>query len=563
MRGNAAVHRTGVSSVEIEPDEIFLDSSNLPSLDPAQLEGRVERPVPSAAIIATGVFFLLIIVVFSSRVYDLQIVKGAEYAAVSAANRLARSLTFAERGVIYDRNGTELAWNEPSEEVPYALRHYYEGSGLAHLLGYLRYPRADNSGIWWRTELAGVSGIESTFDTQLAGINGYKIIEKDALGEVQREHLVDPSVDGADLKLSVDAEVQSKLYDTLYSHALAHNFDGGAAVIMNVETGELLAITSFPEYSQDAMVSGDTDRIAQDSNDRRSPFLFRAVAGAYTPGSIVKPFVAVAALIEGVINPTKQILSTGALTVPNPYDPDNPSVFKDWKAHGWVDMRNAIAVSSDVYFYQIGGGFAEQAGLGIKRIDDYFKIFGFGAHTDSVFVEDEVTGVIPTPEWKLEVFDGDPWRVGDTYITSIGQYGMQVTPLQAVRAFAALVNGGKLLSPQVVSGAKSEWTNLGLDESAMQVAREGMRLAVTSDNGTARAMNVYGIKIAGKTGTAELGYNNEWMNSWAVGFWPYEDPKYAFAVVLEKAPAGTAAGASPAMYPFFEWLVENRPELVK
>lgn len=561
-RGRNATQRIVGMHAEIEPDEIFLDSSNLPSLDPAQMEGRVERPFSRGSGIALGVAFLIVVVGFGFRAYDLQVVDGAAYAAAAASNRLAHSLIFAERGVIYDRNGIELAWNEPNDPLPYPRREYYASPGLAHLLGYVRYPRADDTGAWWRTELAGVSGTESLFDTQLAGENGNKILERDALGAVQREHLVEPATAGDDITLSVDAELQSKLYELLSQHARNFNFKGGAAAIIDVHTGELIALTSFPEYSSQAMVDADSEKIKQYTSSVSSPFLFRAVAGAYTPGSIVKPFVAAAALTEGIISPLKEIYSSGELVVPNPYDPGNPSIFKDWKAHGYTAMREALAVSSDVYFYEVGGGFGDQEGLGINRLDMYFQKFGFGKTTGSIF-GDEVSGTIPTPEWKAEVFDNDPWRLGDTYITAIGQYGMQVTPLQVVRAFAALANGGTLLTPHVLKGEDSQGTSIAIKDEDLRVVREGMREAVTSEDGTARAMNVPGLKLAGKTGTAQLGTHNEWMNSWAVGFWPYDNPKYAFAVVLEHAPAGTNSGASPAMNPFFYWLVENRPDMVQ
>jgi penicillin-binding protein 2 len=275
----------------------------------------------------------------------------------------------------------------------------------------------------------------------------------------------------------------------------------------------------------------------------------------------VKPFVAATALDLGVITPEKEILSTGSLIIPNPYNPDLPSVFKDWRAHGWTDMRNAIAVSSDVYFYQVGGGYEGQQGIGIARLDAYMQKFGFGVAPGSIFT-DEAVGVVPTPEWKEAVFDGDPWRLGDTYNTSIGQYGFQVSPLQAVRATAAIANGGSLMTPLIKKDAKPQAVGVGIGEADLQVVREGMRLAVTGPNGTVRALNVPGMSIAGKSGTAQTGVRNESMNSWVIGFWPYENPRYAFAVVLEKAPAGTLSGAPPAMQPFFYWLMREKPEYV-
>jgi penicillin-binding protein 2 len=223
-------------------------------------------------------------------------------------------------------------------------------------------------------------------------------------------------------------------------------------------------------------------------------------------------------------------------------------------------MRRAIAVSSDVYFYAIGGGFQDQKGLGIAKIDEYARRFGFGALTGFIF-DGEAEGVIPTPEWKEKVFD-DPWRLGDTYNTAIGQYGFQVSPLQVVRYVGALANGGTLLTPQLVMGATAEAKNVGVSDAELQVVREGMRAAVT-DGGTAAALNISGIEIAGKTGTAQVGAHNEYMNSWAIGFWPASKPKYAFAVVLEKAPAGTNSGAAPAMSNFFYWLRDTKPEYLQ
>ena len=155
----------------------------------------------------------------------------------------------------------------------------------------------------------------------------------------------------------------------------------------------------------------------------------------------------------------------------------------------------------------------------------------------------------------------DDWRLGDTYNTAIGQYGFQVTPLQVVRYIAGVATG-KLVTPQLIAGDEGFVQSLGIPEEDLAVIREGMRSAVT-DGGTAAAMNIGAIEIAGKTGTAQVGARNQYMNSWAVGFWPYQDPHYAFAVVLEKAPANTLSGASPATAPFFYWLRENKPEYLK
>lgn len=571
--------RRSIRVREIDPDEIFLDSSNLPHLDAAQFEGRVERPVARLALFGVGAVFLIGVLVFAGRAFDLQVLEGPAYADMSRENRLLRTIIFAERGILYDRTGKAVAWNEAAASVdagddnagaastttrPFTLRTYLADPGLSHVIGFVRYPKQDAKGEWWREEYSGVSGLELVLDSRLGGENGSRMVETNALGKVQREHIVIPPKKGEDVTLSIDAAVQSKLFELLSLHASNNNFHGGASVIIDVQTGEILALTSFPEYDHAAFTAGDRGAIRAASTDAKTPLLNRAIAGVYTPGSIVKPIFAAAALQEKIIDPETEILSTGELVVPNPYNPSKPTIYRDWKAHGWVDMRRALAVSSDVYFYTISGGFGAQKGLGIALLDEYARAFGLGTRT-GIPLLGEAVGVIPTPEWKAEIFgEGDPWRIGDTYITAIGQFGFQITPIQAVRYAAAIANGGKLLTPclEVIPRCKEvSPPSVGISDDKLQIVREGMRASVT-DGGTAAALDMTGISLAGKTGTAEIGDRNQFMNSWIIGFWPAENPRYAFATVLERAPAGTLSGAAPAMRPFFEWLVVNKPEYV-
>lgn len=549
---------------EIDPDEIFLDSSNLPSRDERQFEGRVVRPVSARAIAGVGAVFFLIVLVFAGRMYDLQVAHGASYTEISEHNRLDKNVVFAFRGVIYDRTGRELAWNEPGEDAsntPYALRAYDTRPGLSHTIGFIRYPKADARGSWWREEYAGVSGVERSMNTLLSGENGSTMVETDAHGAIQTNNLVIPAQAGKDAHLSIDADVQSALYKALETQMHAQHFEGGAGVIVDVQTGEILALTSVPEYNHLAFATGDSEAIKRTSEHSSSPQLNRAIGGVYAPGSIVKPIFAAAALQEKVIGPNDIIVSTGKITIPNPYDKEHPSIFRDWTVHGPIDMRTAIAVSSDEYFYTIGGGFGGRKGLGITKIDDYARRFGIGS-TTGITLAGEQEGVIPTPAWKEVVFNGDPWRIGDTYHTAIGQYGFQITPIQAALFTAAIANGGKLLVPSLLASSTPQYREVGVSDEYLQIVREGMRLAVTSDrkDATAKSLYIGGIHIAAKTGTAQIGAKNQWMNSWAIGFWPAENPRYAFAAVLEKAPAGTNSGTAPGLAPFFRWLVEEHPE---
>ena len=546
------------SSAEIHPDEILIDSRNLPEFDTDRLEGRLERPLSQRTLFFVGGALILLFSALLVRASDLQILNGEAYATQARENQLAEVTIFADRGHIVDRNGVALAWNEKtSPEDDFARRLYAETRGVAHVVGYGKPPAKDSSGVYFTETFVGVDGVERAFNAVLSGKNGIELTETDARGAVVSKAQVRQPVAGSKLALSIDSRLGQGLYDAIAARAEESHFRGGAGVLMDVATGELLALSNYPEFSSSALTSGDPSAVQALLSNEREPFLNRAVGGLYAPGSIIKPFVAVAALTEGVIDESTQILSTGSISIPNPYYPELPSVFKDWKAHGWVDMRHALAVSSDVYFYEIGGGFQGQQGLGIERIDAYLKKFGFGISAGLPGFSDQ-TGVIPTPAWKEEVFSGDPWRIGDTYNTAIGQYGVQVTPLQAARAVAAIANGGTLVAPTLLASTTGAALALPVAPHTFDVVREGMRLAVTE--GTAAAVSVPFVQMAAKTGTAQVGTRNQFMNSWVIGFFPFEHPRYAFAIVLERAPAGTLTGAPAAMRAFLDWMSAHAPE---
>jgi penicillin-binding protein 2 len=561
----------------LDPNEIFLDSSNLPNFNVHQFEGRIEKPISKPTLMFVGVFFLLIQGAYLWKVGLLQIIHGQEFRDRAENNRLEHSLIFGSRGTIYDRNKVPLAWNTlpeteknwadiPSKEGKavndFPLRRYTEDPGFGHLLGYLSYPAKDTSGFYYKKDFEGKDGIEEVYNTEMNGISGTKIQEVDALSRVRSSSVIEPPTPGKDLLLTIDSRLQKELYTVISDTANQVPFRAGAGVIMDVETGEILALTSFPEYSPQIMTDGsDRETIAKYQTDKRTPFLDRAVSGLYTPGSIVKPFMALAALNENIISPEKKILSTGLISIPNPYFPDKPTVFKDWKAHGYVDMRDAIAVSSDVYFYEIGGGYKnEQKGLGIANIEKYMRMFGFGT-TTGVDIVGESAGVVPNPAWKEKNFDGAPWLLGNTYHTSIGQYGFQVTPLQAVRAVASIANEGTLVTPHLIEDILATKTKLSLPKADFEVVQEGMRRGVLF--GVATALNVDGVQIAAKTGTAELGVKKDFVNSWVTGFFPFKHPKYAFAIVMERGPVHNLVGATYVMRQMVDWMSINTPEYLK
>lgn len=544
----------------IEPDEILIDAQNLPGFDAVRLQGKIERPIESTAYRNFFIVSGTIALVFVLQLGKLQVVESAALKERAEANRLAETLIIAERGVISDRFGEPLALNTPLPEEGFAARAYPLGAAASHVVGYVSYPKKDQNGFWFQTEVVGTFGVESLYNSSLAGENGVEIKETTATGDVVSGSVVRAPEHGVDVALSLDAALQQTLYDLIAERSESSGFVGGSGVIMDVETGELLALVSYPSFDPTLLAEGgDSETIDAYFNDPRSPFLDRAISGLYTPGSVVKPFVALAALEEGVISPEKEIESTGSISIPNPYDPTKSTLFRDWKAHGWTDMRRAIAVSSDVYFYAVGGGYKDQKGLGISAIDEWMRRFGFGTPT-GVALENEAGGVVPNPSWKAETFEGEQWFLGNTYHTSIGQYGFQTTVIQLARAVASLANGGVLVEPTIERGAQVERTPLNVNGEHLEIVREGMRLAVTE--GTAAALNIPGVSVAAKTGTAEVGARKEYINSLIVGFFPAEKPQYAFAVVMERGKAGTLTGAPLVMRELLSWMERERPEML-
>ncbi|MFW5853103.1 MAG: penicillin-binding transpeptidase domain-containing protein [Patescibacteria group bacterium] len=541
------------SKGEIFPDEIMLDSRNLPSVNNQQLEGRLVQPIEKKHILVLGFFSLAVLFLLFLQVVFVQVVKGGDLAKRSEINKLSHQVIFPERGYITDRYGELLAWNQDGKRL------YSDSQGLAHVVGFVGLPNDEqlSTGRWHPEEWIGQTGVELTFNDVLAGQRGVKIEETDARGQILSDHVLRLSQSGNKLELTIDASLQEKAYEILADIADDHNFTGGAFVMMDVNSGELISLVSYPEFSSQVVTNRDPLSVLQEYfNDSRQPFLNRALSGVYTPGSIVKPYIAVAALEEGIIRPDKAIVSSDRLEVANPYFPDQPSIFMDWENHGSTNLRQALAVSSNIYFYYIGGGYGDQPGLGISRIYDYGHLFGLGQKT-GIPLPNESKGIIPNPEWKASRFDGDAWRLGDTYHTAIGQFGFLVTPIQMARLSAAIASG-RLLTPALVMNQEPKYVDLDLNESNLQVVREGMRMTTTE--GTARSLNIPGVQMAVKTGTAEIDAGKKFVNSWMIGFWPMDNPVYAFALVMERGSREGNVGAGTASRRLFDWIEENRPE---
>lgn len=553
-------------------EEVLLDAANRTEFNQGRLEGKREQRISDRSVFTVWVLFLLITAGFLYQIFNLQVVSGSEYRAIAENNQVDETVIIAERGVVTDRRDEPMIWNEldDSGEYDFPIRAYTDRAGLGQVLGYVSYPKRDAKGFFFRTDYVGRNGVEAAFDDVLKGQNGETLVEVDALNSVVSEFAVNKSVSGGELQLSVDAELSEVMYNIISSSTESAGFRSGAAAIMNVHTGEILALTSYPSYDPEVMADGDdTELIAAYNNDERLPFLNKVIGGAYTPGSIVKPFVAYAALKEGVVSENTRMYSNGTLTIPNRYNPSNPSYFNDWRAHGNMTVREAIAFSSNIYFYIVGGGLPDYAapqagigqemrGLGITKMAEYYRMFGMGT-TTGVNLAQEQAGVVPDPAWKQETFDDD-WRLGDTYFTSIGQFGFLTTPMQMLRAYGALANGEYLVVPHVRNGEDGVRTPVELDPYIVQVVHEGMRKTVNFPGGTARALERDDVEIAAKSGTAEIGAGNAFVNSWAAGFWPYKEPEYAFILMMDRAPRENSLGATRIMGDVVEWMSVNRPE---
>jgi penicillin-binding protein 2 len=560
--------KNNLINIDIDPDEIFLDSQNLPNFNTQQFEGRLEKPIPKRSIFFVGIFFAVIAFIFIYKLGSLQIIHGEAYYKKSENNTLNKQPIFADRGLIYDRKDVLLAWNtwdkNDVNKFSAPLRSYINESGFGLLLGYVSGPAKDSSGNYWQDTFIGKDGVEKSYNTNLTGLNGMRITETDVSGTIQSENTVSAPKAGENIKLSIDSRIQKQMYRSIASMAASAYFSGGAGVIMDIKTGELLSLTSYPEYNPTTLSAGqDKKTINSYFSDKRKVFLNRAVSGLYTPGSIVKPFIGYGALVENVISPVKQILANGSISIPNPYFPDKKSTFKDHGTFGYVDMQKAIAVSSDVYFYEIGGGFQDQKGLGIVNIDKYARLFGIAEKT-GVDLPGEKIGTIPTPDWKAKTFNGEIWRVGDTYNTAIGQYGFQTTPLQMARAIAGIAGDGVIPTPHIRLDDKvmeSQKTNIEVNKEMMKVIRDAMRHVVTEGTGT--ALNLSSVKVAAKSGTAQIGVGNTNTNSWIVGFFPYDNPKYSFAVLMERGPKSASGNATRVMSEVVDFMGVYTPEYLK
>lgn len=458
-----------------------------------------------------------------------------------------------------------------------SVRQYSEGSLVAHLLGYVgridaeEFAELDDQGYSINDRL-GKAGVELTYERVLRGTYGYRIVEIDAAGEETATiRSVEPR-SAANLVLTIDLDLQREVAEIL-QRAKGDSLNADAIVI-DIRTGELRAMVSLPSYDNNIL----TDPVDQDAlpalfDDPGKPMVNHAISEVHPPGSTFKQVTGTAALQEGVAGPGTTITSTGSISVVDEYNPNRVWVMKDWAALGTMNFYRGLAMSSDVYFYYLSGGYYENGervfrGLGADLLAKYAREYGFGAPT-GIDLPGEAAGLVPDPDWKEGAID-EVWTLGDTYNFGIGQGYLTVTPLQLVRVAAAIANGGDVLVPHVVREIVDADGNvmrriepevqqkLGISEGNLAIMREALRQA--ADYGPARTGASSYVTIAGKTGTAEFGQQingvYETSHAWYTGYAPYDNPEIAVVVFLEKGVGGTHAG--PVAKQIFDYYFERQ-----
>lgn len=448
-------------------------------------------------------------------------------------------------------------------------RQYLTGSLLSHVLGYVgpisedEFAALGDEGYTPR-DIIGKSGVESYYEDILRGKAGKRLVEVDATGRELSVISERSPIDGSNLLLTIDLDLQRQVADILEQYSA--DSTNAAAAVMDVKTGEVLAMVSLPSFDNNIFNRPLSDAdLATLLNSEGKPLVNHAVADRYPPGSTFKTIVGSAALQEGIATPSTTITSRGYITIENEFDPNVLYFYPDWAPLGPLDFYGGLAMSSNVYFYYLAGGYPDEgfAGLGEQRVATYARAFGLGSPT-GIDLPGESAGLVPDATWKSETV-GEPWTLGDTYNFGIGQGYVAATPLQVLTAATAIANGGELVTPHVVKELQDSFGNpleevdpgrrshVPVDPENLQIVRAGMRQSVT--DGVAKNAGVGNVAVAGKTGTAEFGAQREdgsyETHGWFVGFAPYDDPEIAVVVFVDHGSGGN--DASPAAAKIFDY----------
>lgn len=470
--------------------------------------------------------------------------------------RLIRNLSYEQLAIV-ESNRMRLDGVSIEKEV---VRSYPFGDFACHLLGYMgevnreeldRFREEQDEDVinegrgYEQGDLIGKMGIEREYEDVLTGENGIERYEAFASGRRKDVLGVLPPLPGNDVVLTLDFELDHYARELMLGRS-------GAVIVLDVNTGQVLTLVSSPGFDLNLFTGGISSvNWKMLIENEMHPLENKTIRGQYPPGSTYKIVTAAAGLETGTINERTEFKCRGSIQVGN-------RSFRCWRAggHGRVNLHRSLMESCDVYYYNVG------LQVGIDTLAEYSRGFGFGEVT-GLGGEHEKSGLVPTTEWKKKVVH-DGWRPGDTVTASIGQGYNLMTPIQLVRAYAAIANGGKLYRPYVVTSiADSEGRivnsfepqivgKLPLSDYNLQLIREGLYAVVNGPHGTAQRVRVKGVKIAGKTGTAQVTTQPSRTedesdipyklrdHAWFAAFAPYEEPEVAIVVLVEHGGHGGA-----------------------
>ena len=537
--------------------------------------------------IFSSVSLILFFIIFL-RIFNLQVVKGAENRKLADGNRIQIKIIHAPRGVIFDRNGKILASNAPGfrltdgKKITYitrdqalefetkedtrfknlevdSVRDYPMGELTAHALGYvseITSSELESLKVSRAGDRMGRGGVEETYEGFLKGTDGGEVIEVDASGEVLRVlRRVEPEP-GKNLYLTIDSNLQELAYKNLELTIKKTGSCCGAVVASNPQTGEILALVSYPSF--------DPEEIEPSLSAVNSPMLNRAVGGTYPPGSTFKIASSLAGLSSGKLSRETVYEDTGEIFL-GPYKFTNWYFNQYGKVEGPVNIVKAIKRSNDTYFYYLA-----QA-VGEKGLAETAKKLGLGK-TLGIDIPGEVSGLIPGSDWKEKNL-GEVWFPGDTLHMSIGQGFVLATPLQILNLTSSVASMGKQYQPHLalnitesdgslVKEFEKSPGDLGFKREDLEIVKLGMEEANAS-GGTAWPFFTFPVKTAGKTGTAEYGDPKDRTHAWYSAFAPSDDPKIAAVVLVEGGGEGSSI-AAPIAKEIFRWFLSpDKKNLIK
>lgn len=452
------------------------------------------------------------------------------------------------------------------------VRKYHTGSLASHIIGYVQKMRKENleefeaRGDTYEyavDDKVGQTGIEKVFEEYLRGQDGKKQIDMSVDGTITGEYISEEAIGGANIVLTIDANLQRVAEKSLAANIEkikiggfgdVYNAKGGSAVVMDVKTGEVLAMVSYPDYYPEDFYNGISTQKWQEYDNPLKPLYNRAIQSAYAPGSTFKMITAVAALESGVTNTSERINDNGKYPLPNTRIENSPACWyynSYGKGHGWLNISEALEKSCNFFFYEVSNR------MGIDTLEKYTRFYGLGSKT-GIELSGEKTGSVANR--ADEVAKGEVWTLGDTLNASIGQGDNNFTPIQMAKYISMLANGGKKIDVSIVKdiilsngkyvsheeiekfvneklNIKQDTSeNFEISEQTTKAVLNGM-LSVTEDiGGTAyKIFQNFNIKVGGKTGSAEVG---EEVNAWFTGFAPFDDPQIAVVVMVENGGHG-------------------------